>query len=163
MQTSGPESSQGLPTGVALETFAPKFRIGIAQSTDQVGSAPTVVKSRLDQFARQCLDGKTIETRREALGTITPVNQRLLLTYRSAISNEDGIERLIISQQASGAVLTTNAGRLPNVQFSMQILSDGAGGTTLNTTRNKTYADLYKSALTWANGSSTSCPGIFAS
>ena len=163
MQTGGPESSQGLPTGVALEAFAPKFPIGIAQDTDQIPFASTVVKSRLGQFARQCLDGKVTETRREAPGRIAPINQRLYLAYRSSITNEDGIDRLIISQQASGAVLTTDAGQLPNVQLAMRILSDGTGGTTLKTTRNRTYGGLYNSALAWANGSSTSCPGIFAS
>ena len=163
LEMSEAERTQGLPTGVALENFAPKFPIGIAQDSDQLGVAPSIVKGRLAQYARQCIDGKVTETQRRTEGMGMPVGGRLLLSYRASISNEDGIDRLIIAQQPSGAVLTTEAGRQSNVQLSMQILSDGAGGTTLKTTRNRTFGDLYTAAIAWANGSSTSCPGIFGS
>lgn len=160
VELSEAERTQGLPTGVAMEAFAPKFPLGVAQGTDQVASTPSDVKARLARFASHCLDGKTIETQRVSnLGM--PLGGRLFRTFRSSISNEDGINRLIISQQLSGAVLTTDAGRLPNVQFSMQILSDGSGGTTLKTTRNRTFFDLHDSAVDWASGTSTTCPGIF--
>ncbi len=162
MSTSGPESTEGLPTGVALEAFAPKFPFGVAQSTEQIASSPNDVKTRLAQYARQCLDNKTTTTQRVS-GLGMPVGGQLLRGYRASITNEDGIDRLIIAQRLGGAVMTNEAGLMSNVQYSMQILSDGAGGTTLRTTRNKTFFDLHAAALSWANGSSTSCPGIFAS
>lgn len=162
MPTSGPETTQGLPTGMALEAFAPKFPIGVAKDTVQVAASPSTVTARLSNFARQCINGKTIRTQRTT-GLGMPVGGAMLQTYRASISNEDGTKRLIISQQLSGAVVTTSAGYLPNVQFSMKILSDGAGGTTLSTVRNKTYFDLQKASVAWANGTSTSCPGLFAS
>ncbi|WP_298562423.1 hypothetical protein [uncultured Aliiroseovarius sp.] len=166
--TSGPVDTKasaarsvGIPTGKALEEFAPRFKIGITQHANKVAADPRTVEARLAAFARQCIDGKTIKTQRYTQMGM-PFGGAMNQTYRARISNEDGIKRLIISQQLSGAVLTTAAGKKANVQLSTQILSDGAGGTLLKTTRNKTFFDLSAAAIEWAKGSSTSCPGLFA-
>ena len=158
--TGGTAMQEGLPTGVALEEFAPSFPLGTTERTTTVSASPTVVRNRLAAFGTNCLNGRTSVTmRRRKVGL--PVGGRMTQTYRTAITNEDGTTRFIVAQQVGGSVLTTEAGRRSNVQLSTRILSDGQGGTVLQTVANRTFSDIIKASTAWANGSSQSCPGIF--
>ncbi len=151
----------GLRSGVALEEFAPGFPIGIAQQSDEIAASPATVSARLAQFARNCVDGRATQTQRETRMGM-PVGGRLITKYRSRITNEDGAPRFIIAQELSGAVLNTSqpGAQGYNVQVSSKILSNGSGGTTLVTTRNRTFGDLSDVALGWAKGTSKSCPSV---
>lgn len=153
-------AQDGLRSGVALEQFAPSFPVGIAQQSDGIAASPAIVRSRLEQFARHCVDGRATRTQRETRSGM-PVGGRMFTTYKSRITNEDGTERFIIAQELSGSVVVgQNGGQGYNVQVSTKILADGAGGTTLLTTRNRTFGDLFNVALGWARGTSNSCPKV---
>lgn len=156
----GSATQDGLPTGVALEQFAPSFPLGIAEQRVSIAAAPATVQSRLNAFGQNCLNGRTVTTGRVAGGGM-PVGGQMTQTYFTAITNEDGTSRFIVAQQLGGAVATTQAGLQRNVQLSTKILSDGQGGTILETVANRTFGDIINASTAWANGSSTSCPGIF--
>ncbi len=150
---------EGLPTGVALEEFAPSFRIGFSESSTTVAAAPSVVRERLRAFGETCLNGRTAVVQRTSGGL--PMGGQMTQTYKTAITNEDGTQRFIIAQQLGGAVLTNDAGRAMNVQVSTKIQAGANGGTVLNTVSNRTFGALVQASNDWANGTSNTCPGIF--
>ncbi|WP_424941657.1 hypothetical protein [Aliiroseovarius sp. S253] len=148
----------GIRSGVALEAYAAKSSFGMKRHQDRVAASPAVVSDRLARFARECVNGRGIKVEVIHVGIPRggPANKEIL--FQSRITNEDGTPRLIIAQQNGGAVLHLSEGSKGyNVQLSTKIQSDGAGGTLLTTTRNISFGAIFKEALKWASGQTTTC------